>query len=107
MSIVCGEARGQEVSPPMATMGDEGKAESSWFGGGTASLERVKGIEPSPQAWEARILPLNHTRTTVESIALRPLPCKQEFAPTRELNSAGSVVTREEEAAAGAVCAGS
>jgi hypothetical protein len=26
-------------------------------------LERVKGIEPSPQAWEARILPLNHTRT--------------------------------------------
>ena len=25
-------------------------------------LERVKGIEPSPQAWEARILPLNHTR---------------------------------------------
>jgi hypothetical protein len=27
------------------------------------SLERVKGIEPSSQAWEARILPLNHTRT--------------------------------------------
>ena len=25
-------------------------------------LERVKGIEPSSQAWEARILPLNHTR---------------------------------------------
>src|SRR5208283_3250551 len=25
-------------------------------------VERVKGIEPSPQAWEARILPLNHTR---------------------------------------------
>src|SRR5208282_3978472 len=23
---------------------------------------RVKGIEPSSQAWEARILPLNHTR---------------------------------------------
>ena len=26
------------------------------------NLERVKGIEPSSQAWEARILPLNHTR---------------------------------------------
>ena len=31
--------------------------------GERARLERVKGIEPSPQAWEARILPLNHTRT--------------------------------------------
>ena len=27
------------------------------------TMERVKGIEPSSQAWEARILPLNHTRT--------------------------------------------
>lgn len=26
-------------------------------------LERMKGIEPSYQAWEARILPLNYTRT--------------------------------------------
>ncbi len=26
-------------------------------------LERVKGIEPSSQAWEAHILPVNHTRT--------------------------------------------
>jgi hypothetical protein len=25
-------------------------------------MERVKGIEPSPQAWEARVLPLNYTR---------------------------------------------
>ena len=25
-------------------------------------LERVKGIEPSSQAWEAHVLPLNHTR---------------------------------------------
>jgi hypothetical protein len=29
-------------------------------------LERVKGIEPSSQAWEAHVLPLNHTRTHVE-----------------------------------------
>ena len=27
-----------------------------------SKVERVKGIEPSSQAWEARILPLNHTR---------------------------------------------
>ena len=25
-------------------------------------LERVKGVEPSSQAWEARILPMNYTR---------------------------------------------
>ena len=33
-------------------------------------LERVKGIEPSSQAWEARILPLNHTRCS----------CKDRFS---------------------------
>lgn len=27
------------------------------------TLERVKGIGPSPQAWEAGVLPLNYTRT--------------------------------------------
>ena len=31
--------------------------------GARRRLERVKGIEPSSQAWEAHILPLNHTRT--------------------------------------------
>jgi hypothetical protein len=25
-------------------------------------MERVKGIEPSPKAWEAFVLPLNYTR---------------------------------------------
>jgi hypothetical protein len=25
-------------------------------------VERVRGIEPPPSAWEAEILPLNHTR---------------------------------------------
>ncbi len=29
---------------------------------GEIEVERVKGIEPSSQAWEAHILPLNHTR---------------------------------------------
>jgi hypothetical protein len=32
--------------------------------GKSGSMERVKGIEPSPQAWEAGVLPLNYTRTT-------------------------------------------
>jgi hypothetical protein len=27
-------------------------------------LERVKGIEPSYEAWEAAVLPLNYTRGT-------------------------------------------
>ena len=31
-------------------------------------VERVKGIEPSSQAWEARILPLNHTRFATELV---------------------------------------
>ena len=31
-------------------------------------MERVKGIEPSSQAWEARILPLNHTRCGVNDL---------------------------------------
>ena len=26
-------------------------------------MERVKGIEPSYEAWEAAVLPLNYTRT--------------------------------------------
>ena len=30
-------------------------------------LERVKGIEPSLRAWEARVLPLNYTRDRPES----------------------------------------
>ena len=31
-----------------------------WLMGG--EVERVKGIEPSCRAWEARVLPLNYTR---------------------------------------------
>ncbi|CDI02094.1 hypothetical protein BN873_240042 [Candidatus Competibacter denitrificans Run_A_D11] len=27
-------------------------------------LERVMGIEPTPSAWEAEVLPLNYTRRT-------------------------------------------
>ena len=38
-------------------------------------MERVKGIEPSSQAWEARILPLDHTRTG-HSVKFRDAPVK-------------------------------
>src|SRR3989338_1814163 len=31
-------------------------------------IERVKGIEPSYEAWEASILPLNYTRNVVEKL---------------------------------------
>ena len=33
--------------------------------------ERVKGIEPSPKAWEAFVLPLNYTRKTTRLAASR------------------------------------
>ena len=36
-------------------------------------MERVKGIEPSSQAWEAHVLPLNHTR--IEGIGFLPDVC--------------------------------
>ena len=30
-------------------------------------LERVMGIEPTPEAWEAAVLPLNYTRSGAQS----------------------------------------
>ena len=41
-------------------------------------MERMKGIEPSYQAWEARILPLNYIRTLwyLLSIADKTAICK-------------------------------
>lgn len=42
-------------------------------------MERMKGIEPSYQAWEARILPLNYTRMFeyLLSIADNETLCKE------------------------------
>ncbi len=34
----------------------------------TVSLERVVGIEPTPSAWKAEVLPLNYTRVYVVDI---------------------------------------
>ncbi len=42
----------------------------------------MKGIEPSSQAWEARILPLNHTRLRPECVgaaAGRPAKNSNKF----------------------------
>src|ERR1700719_4294629 len=35
-------------------------------------MEREKGIEPSPQAWEARVLPLNYSRSEFSSHRVAP-----------------------------------
>ena len=37
------------------------------------SLERVKGIEPSYEAWEAAVLPLNYTRSNAGVYGSCPL----------------------------------
>ncbi len=42
-------------------------------------MERMKGIEPSYQAWEARILPLNYTRKYLYSITEHIGTCKEKF----------------------------
>jgi hypothetical protein len=39
----------------------------------TCVLERVKGIEPSSLAWEAKALPLSYTRMPQSSLAVRRL----------------------------------
>ena len=41
-------------------------------------LERVMGIEPTPSAWKAEVLPLNYTRLTLTgSIRTRPV-CRRD-----------------------------
>jgi integrase len=62
---------GQTVSHPDGKNGESKNTEALVNSGAcrglsgpvaTCHLERVKGIEPSSQAWEAHVLPLNHTR---------------------------------------------
>ena len=49
-------------------------------------MERVKGIEPSSQAWEAHILPLNHTRLRITLLT----PVTPSLLPDR--HAAGNLV---------------
>jgi hypothetical protein len=58
-------------------------------------LERVKGIEPSYEAWEAAVLPLNYTREAVDdtsghraAMSARQSSWQLEFALGREANGA-------------------
>lgn len=39
-------------------------------------MERVEGIEPSSEAWEATVLPLNYTRFGVTQCVLKAVPSK-------------------------------
>ena len=45
-------------------------------------MERVKGIEPSTRAWEARVLPLNYTRKTYSFIILQLRTAVKPFGLT-------------------------
>jgi hypothetical protein len=53
-------------------------------------MERVKGIEPSYQAWEARVLPLNYTRNA----ALLVLGKKEHCKPRTDLNHSNQAVPK-------------
>ena len=46
------------------------------------AMERVKGIEPSTRAWEARVLPLNYTRKTYSPIILQLRTAVKPFGLT-------------------------
>jgi hypothetical protein len=53
-------------------------------------VERVKGIEPSSQAWEAYILPLNHTRVPGrEVVATLPSARNRSLCPSVQLKCLG------------------
>ena len=42
--------------------------------------KRVRGIEPPLKAWEAFVLPLNHTRKAVAKLAITPTVVKRRVS---------------------------
>ena len=52
--------------------------------------ERVKGIEPSPKAWEAFILPLNYTRIR-GNLPTRCGPVKPSVGIASESSASGGI----------------
>ena len=59
-------------------------------------MERVKGIEPSPKAWEAFVLPLNYTRDLCEARRLynrHRAPGKRPAIALRRLRLAFATVS--------------
>ena len=50
------------------------------------SMERVMGIEPTPSAWKAEVLPLNYTRsafTPNDGLGGQPTTCRQASSLSR------------------------
>ena len=58
-SRVCGFT---ELGVEVLALGGDGALELH-----RVRLERVMGIEPTPEAWEAAVLPLNYTRSGAQS----------------------------------------
>jgi hypothetical protein len=58
-SLECGFTK---VGVEVLTLGGDGAVELNCL-----RLERVMGIEPTPEAWEAAVLPLNYTRSGAQS----------------------------------------
>ena len=59
-------------------------------------MERVKGIEPSFQAWEAHVLPLNHTR--IRLTARLPTKSSQNTQPSNYMPLDPFAMTKRTEA---------
>ena len=57
-------------------------------------MERVKGIEPSFQAWEAHVLPLNHTRIIDWLVFNKLRPNWQLVCTTNQTNSILPIASR-------------
>ena len=66
---------------------DLGYILATYFLSASVSMERVKGIEPSSQAWEARILPLNHTRICFPHPIRRITFCKDSLGRCASLTA--------------------
>src|SRR5437867_6384996 len=49
-------------------------------------MERVKGIEPSSQAWEAHVLPLNHTRNVWSGYLFNRISRESKFVSSTAMN---------------------
>ena len=64
-------------------------------------MERVKGIEPSFQAWEAHVLPLNHTRVrSLEALAFSFGACNRSLRLRSEGLNTSDVAANYQGAAA-------
>lgn len=62
------------------------------------AVVRVMGIEPTPQAWEARVLPLNYTRPAVRggiSLTIRRMQPKNPALPCSRLQDIGNLDERD------------